>query len=714
MEAPVLAPHQAVAGTGHMTVTIDTLAHHLRPDPERWPDRRGDYHADCPFCAKPAKRGQTHFRISVAGLCYCQVCHYGTTITDLARHLGLEIESTNGVEPRITYDYHDANGVLRYQVVRYYRGGQKRFFQRHLDATTGEWINGMQGVERMLYRLPEITAAIAAHQRVYVVEGEKDVEALRIRGLTATTNTGGAGKWRAEYDQTFLGADVVILPDNDEPGDAHAQQVRSALQDIAASVRIVRLPDLPDKGDVSDWFIAGHTAADLEGLIAEDQPRSEEPIPSEARNSDNLPILLPATELHRIPPAIPLIPSVLYVNTLHQFFGPPGCGKSFLMGDIACIVAQRYRVIYIAAEAIEDYPARLDAWTAHYDQSVGNLYFWREPLHLGNEGAVQRFIAQVRDLRPALILVDPLADCMTGLDESGAGDMSIAIASLNTIRRATNAAIAIVHHTGWNDERERGSSLLRGACRVVAKIEMRDDGLIRLSCVKKNQGEKFEPRLFRLVSAGAQGSVLPLPASLVLKGQSKPTDRMIRVMEALTTEPLRSGATHTQIQQDTQIPPGTLNRVLTSLAEARYVTAFEDRRSRKYQLTNEGHDVLNIVGENTRNQVEEQAKKKGSSSTPIFNWFLCSSDQTGLQEAPSSASFQSSSSPEVSSSTLSSPYIRTRVEEPGNVEVAEEPKPPNRMTLPNGVPADYIPSPSAREMIERIRAQKKAEGDVNH
>lgn len=428
-------------------------------------------------------------------------------------------------------------------------------------------------------------------------------------------------------------------------------------------------------------------------------------------DSDDLPLLLPATELHRIPPAIPLIPGVLYVNTLHQFFGPPGCGKSFLMADIACIVAQRYRVIYIAAEAIEDYPARIDAWTAHYGRSAENLYFWREPLHLSSDGAIQRFLAHAADVRPAFIALDPLADCMNGLDESGAGDMSIAIASLNTIRRATRAAIGIVHHTGWNDERERGSSLLRAACRVVSKIEMRDDGLIRLACIKKNQGEKFAPRLFRLVSAGTQGSVLPLPASLVLTGKSKPNDRMLRVMEALTTDPLRGGATHTQLKDDTQISPGTLNRVLTSLVDAQLVEAFEDRRSRKYQLTAAGYEHLRTIGESSSKILEEGGGSSTGFGRTSFNWFLCSSDQTGLEEAPSSTSFQSSSSPEVPSSTFSGPYIRTRVEEPGSVEAEEVPVTAELFTTdtPDSLtPAEWTPTPESQAMIERLTRRKDA------
>lgn len=347
---------------------------------------------------------------------------------------------------------------------------------------------------------------------------------------------------------------------------------------------------------------------------------------------DSLPILLRATQLHQIPPAIPLIPDILYVNKLHQFFGAPGGGKSFIMLDIACTVAQSYRVVYVAAEAIEDYEERINAWTAHHGRTVDNLYFWREPLHLANMESVQSFITAIHSLGPALIVFDPMADCMTGLDENTPLGMGTALFALNTIRRETRAAIAAVHHTGWNDERERGYSSFRGASRIVVKIEMRDDGLIRFSCVKKNQGSKFTARMFRLVAGGTMGGVLPLPAHQVMVGRTRPTDRMLRVLEALTTEPLRKGATHTQLMQDTGFTAGTLNRVMTSLDENGFVTSWEKGRATYYKLTDAGQDALDMAadeGDQAGGRTLEDSGRIGNA----VNWKVLSSTDTGLQEA---------------------------------------------------------------------------------
>lgn len=161
-----------------------------------------------------------------------------------------------------TYDYRDERGQLLYQVVRY---SPKAFRQRRPDGYGG-WIWSLDGVRRVLYRLPELLSS--ATGRVYLVEGEKDADRLWSLGLPATTAPGGAGKWRSEYGEALRGRQVIVLPDNDEPGRKHALQVAASLATIAKEVRVLELPGLPPHGDVSDWLDAGGTAEQLEQLAA--------------------------------------------------------------------------------------------------------------------------------------------------------------------------------------------------------------------------------------------------------------------------------------------------------------------------------------------------------------------------------------------------------------------------------------------------------------
>ena len=170
----------------------------------------------------------------------------------------------NGAGPHVvkTYDYVNVEGKLLYQVCRY---EPKDFRQRRPAANGGGWIWNMQGIERVPYRLPDLIEAIANQHRVIICEGEKDAETLWAMDVPATCNAGGAGKWRDEYDQHFRDADVVVIPDNDQPGRDHALDVAGHLNRVAARVSIVHIPD--EAKDISDWLKAGHTREDVDALI---------------------------------------------------------------------------------------------------------------------------------------------------------------------------------------------------------------------------------------------------------------------------------------------------------------------------------------------------------------------------------------------------------------------------------------------------------------
>lgn len=123
----------------------------------------------------------------------------------------------------------------------------------------------------MLYRLPEVLAAIQGGKPVFIVEGEKDCDNMAALGYTATTNPMGAGKWLAgEYSASLSGANVYIIPDNDDVGRNHAKQVAQSIYKQAKSVRMVDLTkvctELPAKGDISDMFKLLGSKAGLDAL----------------------------------------------------------------------------------------------------------------------------------------------------------------------------------------------------------------------------------------------------------------------------------------------------------------------------------------------------------------------------------------------------------------------------------------------------------------
>ena len=145
------------------------------------------------------------------------------------------------------YDYTDEAGKPLFQVIRY---EPKDFRQRRSDGNGG-WI--WKGPERPVpYKLPELIAS--GNAPVLIAGGEKDVDNLRALGFTATCNHGGEGKWWPELTPYFKDRRVFILCDNDEQGEKHQQVVGAALNGVASEIRVVRFPELPAKGDVSDFI----------------------------------------------------------------------------------------------------------------------------------------------------------------------------------------------------------------------------------------------------------------------------------------------------------------------------------------------------------------------------------------------------------------------------------------------------------------------------
>jgi hypothetical protein len=190
-----------------------------------------------------------------------------------------------------TYSYTDENNVLLFEVTRFDTSDpNNRFRQRQPDGRGG-WIWNTKGVRKVLYRLPQLIAAVKAGELIILPEGEKDVLTAVKLGYAATTMCGGVGKWRKEYDEFFRGANVVIISDNDPqakdpqtglpafhpdgkpklPGQDYAAAVARRLSRVAASVRVIMFA----QKDLSDWVAAGGTREQLDELIAQAPEQSK-------------------------------------------------------------------------------------------------------------------------------------------------------------------------------------------------------------------------------------------------------------------------------------------------------------------------------------------------------------------------------------------------------------------------------------------------------
>lgn len=154
------------------------------------------------------------------------------------------------------YRYRDAAGVVQYWKKRLEpgRGGRSKEFSFHHPGKDGGEASGRGDCPPLLYNLHRLATAPPG-ALVFVVEGEGKADALAAWDLVAVcTDSGAAGRWPEGFGEFFAGRTVVILPDQDRPGEKYAATVAAALAPVAALVKVLRLPGLPAKGDLIDWL----------------------------------------------------------------------------------------------------------------------------------------------------------------------------------------------------------------------------------------------------------------------------------------------------------------------------------------------------------------------------------------------------------------------------------------------------------------------------
>ena len=258
-------------------------------------------------------------------------------------------------EPSTIYPYYNPDGSPAFEVWRFEKPGHSKSVIKGKGTFNPD----------LLYNL----ADALQYDTVFVVEGENKVEALKapIVGLSGVCNPNGAGKWREAHSKALAGKKVVILPDNDKPGQDHAAQVAKLVHSHAASVKIVNLPDLPPKGDVIDWLTAGNDPQkivelmDAAPLYEPDAEDEQEPLrPIQKLNPAEFSGLY---YLDTTPPA----PDWLLVDSLPRgcigaIIAPGGTGKGYMALQLSANLAagigffgiwdipRPFKVLYITAE----------------------------------------------------------------------------------------------------------------------------------------------------------------------------------------------------------------------------------------------------------------------------------------------------------------------------------------------------------------------------
>jgi hypothetical protein len=351
-----------------------------------------------------------------------------------------------------TYVYDDERGAVLFRVERRKdKKGGKTFVQARPDPQQpGHWLYSLGNTRRVPYRLSSVLAAAKAAEWVFVVEGEKDVERLEREGLVATCNPGGAGKFQREFGEHFMGANVVVIPDNDEVGLEHAHKVIESLAETARSVSLLRLEGLPEHGDVSDWLEAeGNDRDSLMNLALALKPLHT-----------NKPVVFNAEELMKeeFPEIVMAVPGVIAEGCTF-LVGAPKIGKSWMSLGLGLAVAQgsmalgtipvvEGKVLYLA---LEDTPRRLQRRLLVMigsTEAPANLNFactWPR-LNAGGLDQLEQWLQD--NLEARMVIIDTWAKVKSAAAEADSmyqADYS-AVSQVKALADKYSVPIVLIHH----------------------------------------------------------------------------------------------------------------------------------------------------------------------------------------------------------------------------------------------------------------------------
>ena len=403
------------------------------------------------------------------------------------------------------WEYRNEDGDVLFTKRRYKTNDAKgKTYSIHRVDAQGKRIAGLKDTRIVPYQLPELLDAKTAGRAIYLVEGEKAADALVSIGAIATTSHTGAGSWPEEITQYFAGANIVVIPDNDEPGRQYAKRAISRLLPVVKSIRYLDLDLMVEGDDAYEWVYHAKgtrkelaemakkapvitqqtTVTDGEQLIETTQPEPE------AYNPTPQLLNIEAWDTIKDEPVRWIIENVLPEKGFAALYGPPGSYKSFIALDIAEAVATGRQwmgnqvtnpggVLYIAGEGHGGIGARIKACKInHQTQDGAEIYVIRYQLNLRSSADDFNLLMESIDdliertgIELRLVQIDTLARAFGGGNENDSQDMGAFIHNAGRLQRKLDCALMVLHHSGKDATKGlRGHSSLLGA--VDTQLEL--------------------------------------------------------------------------------------------------------------------------------------------------------------------------------------------------------------------------------------------------
>ncbi len=162
----------------------------------------------------------------------------------------------NGMPLRWVWTYCDVENKPLMKVARYDSPNRKKEIIPYHPDSDGQWKVGAVPKPYPLFGLDSLNENKHS-EFIFIVEGEKCASALQSLGFIAFTSSGGAGNaFSTDWTPCSGLKNVIIMPDNDEPGRRYCADTCSAIHALDKPPKVfkVELRGIQEGEDIVDWI----------------------------------------------------------------------------------------------------------------------------------------------------------------------------------------------------------------------------------------------------------------------------------------------------------------------------------------------------------------------------------------------------------------------------------------------------------------------------
>ncbi len=423
--------------------------------------------------------------------------------------------------------------------------------------------NGTWSMKRPEGLLPIYITANQLDKPVIVSEGEKAMQgAKRIYEGDVCCWHGGVNAWKKADWSPIYGREVWFWADNDEAGVKCANEIARELKANGCKVKVIEAPEhFADKDDL--WDAAERNDFTHDTLVKYIKSYKEK------KEKGSITFTRADEVLTQVTNPKWLIKDVCEQESLMQIWGSPKSGKSFVAIAMSCAIAsgqdfygnKAYKkpVLYICGEGQRGVKRRLSAWQqAQYSLTGIPLYLSDRAVRIGDKDDFERLTQEIEAIKAiegdiGMIVVDTFQRNFGGGNENSAEDVGNFIHQLDGLIAAYGCNVCIVHHSGHEGNRARGSSVIGASLDYefsVKRTDKNDQMFVSFQQTLNKDGQGMAEKNFVFTEVELIGEGLELTSGYLeltdidFKAKDKLTYKQKLVLEALERESIFADKDH--------------------------------------------------------------------------------------------------------------------------------------------------------------------------